>query len=104
MAYVVILHLSAAHESSLPELLQARTSIPVTQVTEPVKVEPNHVYVIPPLKYLVMADGMIRLTDPQRSRGAHTSIDLFFRTLADAHGKDGVAILLSGTGADGTIG
>ncbi|MBV8359940.1 MAG: chemotaxis protein, partial [Deltaproteobacteria bacterium] len=104
MAYVVILHLSAAHESSLPELLQARANIPVTQITGPVKVEANHVYVIPPLKYLVMADGMIRLTDPQRMRGAHTSIDLFFRTLADAYGKNAFAILLSGTGADGTIG
>jgi two-component system, chemotaxis family, CheB/CheR fusion protein len=104
MAYVVILHLSAAHESNLPELLQARAKIPVTQVTGPVRVEANHVYVIPPQKYLVMADGMIRLTDPQRTRGAHTSIDLFFRTLADAYGKNALAILLSGTGADGTLG
>ncbi|MBV8357629.1 MAG: chemotaxis protein CheB, partial [Deltaproteobacteria bacterium] len=104
MAYVVILHLSAEHESSLPELLQSRTKLPVTQVRDPVKVEPNHVYVIPPAKYLMMSDGMIRLTEPERSRGHHTSIDLFFRTLADAYGKDAIAIVLSGVGADGTIG
>src|SRR5215469_3712379 len=104
MAYVVILHLSPQHESSLPELLQSRTTLPVTQVTEPVKVQPNHVYVIPPLKYLIMSDGMIRLTEPERTHGHPTSIDLFFRTLADAYGKDCVAILLSGVGADGTIG
>jgi len=104
IAYVVVLHLSPQHESNLPALLQSKTSLPVTQVTEPLKVEPNHVYVIPPLKYLVMADGMIKLTDPERSRGQHTSIDLFFRTLADAYGKDAAAILMSGTGVDGTIG
>src|SRR5215470_14132258 len=104
MAYVVILHLSPQHESTLPELLQSRTMLPVTQVTEPVKVQPNHVYVIPPLKYLIMSDGMIRLTEPERTHGHPTSIDLFFRTLADAYGKDAVAILLSGAGADGTIG
>jgi two-component system CheB/CheR fusion protein len=104
MAYVVILHLSPQHESNLPELLQNRTMLPVTQVNQPVKVEPNHVYVIPPQKYLIMSDGMIRLTDPERSHGHPTSIDLFFRTLADAYGKDAVAVLLSGVGADGTIG
>jgi two-component system, chemotaxis family, CheB/CheR fusion protein len=104
MAYVVILHLSPQHESNLPELLQHRTMLPVMQVNEPVKVEPNHVYVIPPMKYLVMSDGMIRLTDPERPHGHPTAIDLFFRSLADAYGKDAVAILLSGVGADGTIG
>lgn len=104
MAYVVILHLSPQHDSSLSELLQNRTSVPVTQINQPTKIQPDHVYVIPPLKYLVIADGMIRLTDPERSHGHPTSIDLFFRTLADAYGKDAVAILLSGVGADGTIG
>jgi two-component system CheB/CheR fusion protein len=104
MAFVVILHLSPQYESNLPALIQNQTSLAVTQVREAVKVEPDHVYVIPPSKYLVMLDGMIRLTEPERPRGTHTSIDLFFRTLADAYGKDSVAILLSGTGADGTLG
>ena len=104
MAYVVISHLSPQHESNLPELLQHRASIPVTQVVESTKVEPNHIYVIPPSKYLVMADGTIRVTEPDRLRGAHTAIDLFFRTLAEAYGKDAIAILMSGVGVDGTIG
>src|ERR671938_647771 len=44
MAYVVILHLSPSHKSNLPDILQMETSIPVMQVTNPIKVEPNHVY------------------------------------------------------------
>ncbi len=104
MAFVVIQHLSPEHESSLPALLQTQTSIPVTQVTEEVRVEPNHIYVIPPASYLLLADGRIRLTAPERRRGSHTSIDLLFRTLADAYGKYAIAILLSGAGSDGTFG
>jgi two-component system CheB/CheR fusion protein len=104
MAYVVIMHLSPQHESNLSAVLQNHVAIPVTEVTATVKVEPNHVYVIPPTKYLVMVDGVIRLTQPERPRGGHTSIDLFFRTLAQHYGKDAVAIVLSGTGADGTLG
>jgi two-component system, chemotaxis family, CheB/CheR fusion protein len=104
MAFVVIMHLSAQHESSLPALLQTQTTIPVMQVTKAVKVEPGHIYVIPPHNYLVMADGMIQLTEPEQPRRSHTAIDFFFRSLANAYGKDAVGILLSGSGSDGTLG
>lgn len=103
MAYVVILHLSPEHESNLSAVLQSKTSMPVTQVTTAVSIEPNHIYVIPPSKNLVMEDGVIRPTEPEPPRGAHT-IDLCFRTLAETYGKNAIAILLSGTGADGTLG
>ncbi|HJU12183.1 MAG TPA: chemotaxis protein CheB, partial [Candidatus Binataceae bacterium] len=104
IAFVVIQHLSPQHESSLPNLIQTQTSVPVTQVNEDIKIEPNHIYVIPPTKYLVMTDGHIRPTDPELTRGSHTSIDLFFRTLAQAYGTNAIAILLSGSGSDGTFG
>jgi len=104
ITYVVILHLSPQHESNLPALLQNQTAVPVTQVTETINVAPNHIYVIPPSKYLAIMDGHIQLAEPERPHGGHTSIDLFFRTLADAYGKNAVAILLSGTGGDGILG
>jgi two-component system CheB/CheR fusion protein len=104
MAYVVIQHLSPQFESNLPALLQNQTTVPVTQVTEAARVEPNHIYVIPPHKYLIMADGWVRLTEPEMMRGSHTSIDLFFRTHAESYRKDAIAILLSGAGTDGTFG
>jgi two-component system CheB/CheR fusion protein len=104
MAFVVILHLSPEHESQLPAILQPNTLMPVIQVKETVKVETNHVYVIPPTKYLAMVDGEIRLIEPDTVRGKRVPIDLFFRTLAEAHGKNSVCIVLSGTGADGAIG
>lgn len=78
--------------------------MPVTQVTETLKVEPNHVYVIPPAKHLAMVDGHIRLQEPERIRGKRVPIDLFFRTLGDAYGNHAVAVILSGTGSDGTLG
>ncbi len=104
MAFVVVLHLSQEHESRLAEILQTTTMMPVTQVTETLKVEPNHVYVIPPAKHLAMVDGEIRSQEPQRIRGKRVPIDLFFRTLADAYGRHAIAVILSGTGSDGTLG
>lgn len=104
MAFVVIMHLSPEHESSLPELLQQHTAMPVLAVTTPVSIEANTVYVIPPTKHLAMQDGKIILTEPERPRGRRVPIDLFFRTLAETRDSHAVGIVLSGTGADGTLG
>lgn len=104
MAFVVILHLSPDHESHSADLLQNVTEMPVTQVNQSVRVEPNRVYVIPPTKHLQMNDGVIDLKDLPPGRTHHVAIDLFFRTLADAHRDRAVCVVLSGTGSDGTVG
>jgi two-component system CheB/CheR fusion protein len=104
MAFVVVLHLSKDHESHLAEILQGETRMKVTQVQETLVVEPNTVYVIPPGKHLTMVDGVVKLVDPDQPLGRRVPIDLLFRTLGDAHGKNSVCIVLSGTGSDGTLG
>jgi len=102
VAWVVIMHLDAERESRLPALLQDRTPVPVTQVTHPVAVEPDHVYVIAPGHDLAMAGGMIVVRE--RRPGPHLPIDLFLGTLAAEQGADAMGVVLSGTGADGTEG
>lgn len=104
MAYAVVLHLSQEHESNLDAILQNKTQMPVLQVSEPIKVAPNHVYVIPPRKFLELEDGIIQLREPERIEGKRISIDHFFRTLAETYGTRAVSIILSGTGTDGTLG
>jgi two-component system CheB/CheR fusion protein len=104
MAFVVILHLSPEHESSLAEIIQAQTAMPVVKVTETHQVEPNHVYVIPPNSQLEMFDGVVRCVASNGKSGARVAVDTFFRTLADVYERNGVCIVLSGTGTDGTIG
>lgn len=104
MAYVVILHMPPEHDSKLAEVIQLTTTMPVRKVTETVLVEPNHVYVIPPERNLAMVDGVIELTPREASPLRQVPVDLFFRTLAEAYGKDAYAIVLSGSGDDGTLG
>jgi two-component system CheB/CheR fusion protein len=104
MSFVVILHLSPKHESNVAAVLQNVTRMPVMQVTEPIKIQPNHVYVIPPNKDLEMSDGMLQPSEAERLRGRHIAIDLFFRTLADTHKERAICVILSGTGSDGTVG
>ncbi len=104
MAYVVILHLSPEHESHMGELIQAKTTMPVTTVSGRVALEPDHVYVVPPDRNLFCAPGGLELMDRPSAGQNLAPIDVFFRTLADTHGAMGVAVVLSGTGTDGADG
>ncbi|MEN3362769.1 MAG: two-component system, chemotaxis family, CheB/CheR fusion protein, partial [Burkholderiales bacterium] len=104
MAYVIVLHLSPEHESNMAEILQTKTRMPVLQVTETLPIEANHVYVIPPTKDMVMHDGRLQVLAAARSRGRHTAIDIFLRTLAEVHRERAVGIILSGAGSDGAVG
>jgi two-component system CheB/CheR fusion protein len=104
MAFIIILHLSPQHESNAAEILQRSTSMPVVQVDARTAIEADHVYVIPPSHDLAMNDGHLELSEPTRINGMHLAIDLFFRTLAQVHQERAVAIVMSGTGADGAVG
>ncbi len=104
MIFVVILHLSPTHESTLAELLNRATVMPVVRAADAQKVEPNHVYVIPPGKLLTTTDGHLRLNKMETERGKRMTVDIFFRSLADTHGPHATAIVLSGVDGDGAIG
>ena len=104
MAFVLVMHLSPKHESNFAQLLQNATKIPVTQVLAPLAIEVDNIYVIPPSKDLLMNDGELVVQDLTRPRGRHVAIDLFFRTLAEAHQARAISIVLTGTGSDGAVG
>jgi two-component system, chemotaxis family, CheB/CheR fusion protein len=104
LGFVVVMHLSPEFDSQLGSIIQQKTSMPVTQVTEAVKVRPNHVYVIPPNHQMTFEESMLHLIPPQQGLGRRVAIDLFFRTLAHAYGQRAVCIIMSGSDSDGVIG
>ncbi|MFG0315022.1 MAG: chemotaxis protein CheB, partial [Phycisphaerales bacterium] len=104
LAFVLIQHLDPSHESLMADLLSKHTRMPVQQVDQTTVIEPNHVYVIPPSKFLRFKDGALHLEAPELERGQRMPIDFFFSSLAEDCGERAVGVVLSGTGADGTRG
>ena len=104
IAYVVILHLSPDHESHLAEVLQTSARIPVSQVGGRVRVEPDHVYVVSPAKSLTIHSGHLEVAERGGGADRRAPVDIFFRTLASSQGPNAACVILSGTGADGSMG
>ncbi len=104
MAFVVIQHLDPNHVGIMPELLQRTTAMKVIQVTDKMRVKPNHVYVLPPNKSMAILNGSLHLFEPIESRGLRLPIDIFFRSLADDQQENSIGIILSGMGSDGSAG
>ena len=104
MAFVVVQHLSPDHPSDLAKILRAYTAMPVAEVTDGVVVMPNCVYVIPPAHDLALMGLTLHLFEPALPAGHRRPVDFFFRSLAADLGDRAIAIILSGTGDDGTNG
>jgi two-component system CheB/CheR fusion protein len=104
MAFVLIQHLEAEHESMLTQLLSKVTQMPVAEVRKTTRVEPNHIYVIPANADLDLVGEVLRVSIRKAGPGRHLPIDHFFRTLAEAHGHLAIGVVLSGTASDGTLG
>jgi two-component system CheB/CheR fusion protein len=104
IAYIVVSHLAPDHKSIMGQLLQKSTKLPVVEAEEAMQVRPNHVYVIPPAKEMSILGGQIQLLDPAPNKEVRYPIDFFFRSLAQDQGERAIAVVLSGTGTDGTRG
>ena len=104
LAFVLVQHLDPQHESALAKLLGRVTRLPVHEVTDHQRVEPNHVYVIPPNSDLTLDGGVLALQPRPDTRAPHRSIDFFFETLARDCGARAIGVILSGTATDGTPG
>jgi two-component system CheB/CheR fusion protein len=105
VAFVVIQHLSPDHKSLMAELLSKRTRMRVHRAEDGMLVEPNSVYLIPPNRNLRLFHDRLLLTEQDRdARGINLPIDIFFRSLAEDQGSKAIAIILSGTGSDGSSG
>ncbi|MFW5660405.1 MAG: chemotaxis protein CheB [Oceanicaulis sp.] len=103
LAYVVIMHLPDDHPSLLHEILAKATDMPVRQVSGEMALKPDTIYVITPENELVLSDNTLSARPHRAPQGARAPIDLFFRSIAEAR-EDGIAMVLSGAGADGAVG
>jgi PAS domain S-box-containing protein len=105
-AFVVVQHLSPDFESLRRELLLPHTNMPVQQATDGLPLQPNQVYLTPPVHNLLTRNGCLHLVEqsPRPRSQVNLPINLFFQSLAKDWGERTIGIVLSGGGDDGSQG
>jgi two-component system CheB/CheR fusion protein len=104
LAFIIVQHLDPTQKALLPELLQRITAMPVRTARDGLRLQPDTVYVIPPNAELSVAGDTLKLTRPSEPRGLRLPVNVLFSSLASAQGERAIAVVLSGMGADGTLG
>src|ERR1700731_2905759 len=104
MAFILVQHLDPTHESMMVDLLAGHTSMAVRQAADGMPIEREHLYVIPPGTYLSVGNGALHLSQPQARHGARLPFDFLLHSLAEECGDRALCVVLSGTGADGSLG
>jgi two-component system chemotaxis response regulator CheB len=102
---LVVQHVDPRHRSLMAEILAKRTPMPVKQAVAGERIRPGHVYIAPPNRHLLVnADGTLELTQTELVHFVRPSADLLFESAAAAYGERAIAVVLSGSGHDGSMG
>jgi hypothetical protein len=86
------------------ELLSPHTAMTLLEAREGMPLEPDHVYVIPPGRFLSVRNGALHLSIPPASQTVRMLFDFLLQSLAEAIGERAVCTILSGTATDGSVG
>lgn len=101
-ALIVVQHLSPDFKSMMPELLSRYTALPIVPVLQDQPLRRDTVYVLTP-GCMLSIEGETLRTEPRVDHIANLPINKLFESLA-SWGPKAAAIVLSGTGSDGTAG
>ena len=103
LSFVVIQHLSPDYKSLMADILGKHTQMHVLQAENEMTIRPNTVYLIPPKNNMTIRDGKLYLNEFVHGMLNHP-IDVFFTSLAEEQKERAIAVVMSGTGSDGTSG
>jgi two-component system CheB/CheR fusion protein len=100
---VIAQHLDPNRTSHLGEILERHSTLPVITAKDNEPLHPNTIYVVPANAHVEIRDHTINLMPDVGGRPV-PSVDLLLTSAAKAYGERLVAVILTGTGSDGTAG
>lgn len=103
-AFILVQHLDPTHPSMMVALLFSQTTMKVLEARDGMRLETDHVYIIPPGRYLTVRNRAFKLSRTGISQPVRMSFDFLLQSLAAEFGERAVCVVLSGTGADGSAG
>ena len=100
----IVQHLDPRHRSLMADILSRRTALKVKQAQDGDHLELGQVYIAPPNRHLLInPDGTLSLTQSDLVHFVRPSADLLFDSAAASHRERAIAVVLTGTGNDGSM-
>ena len=104
-AIVVVQHLDPRHRSLMADILSRRTTLKVKEAQEGAQLKPGTAYIAPANRHLLVnPDGTLSLSQSELVHFVRPSADLLFESVAASYKDRAIAVVLSGTGSDGSMG
>ena len=103
IAFVVIQHKDPKSKSEMAHLLEKYTDMEIMEAEEGMKIMPNKIYTNPPASNITLSGNKFHL-EKRDTQKLNLPVDLFFRSLSTEAGNRSIAVILSGTGSDGSQG
>jgi two-component system chemotaxis response regulator CheB len=103
-AVFVVLHIAPYGRSAMPAILSRAGVLPATHAEDGEPIEPGRVYVAPADRHLMLEPGRVRLSRAPTENGQRPSVDVLFRSAAQAYGPRCIGVVLTGNLDDGTVG
>lgn len=103
-SFIVVQHLSPGTVSMMDRILQKACRMHVHLAEEGMELKPNHIYLNIPGMTLTVKDGKLHVLPVQSSNDLYTPINIMLRSLAEEKGPQSIAVILSGSGSDGSAG
>lgn len=100
---VIAQHLDPRRPSHLGEILGRHANLPIKVVEETSALEDGVIFVVPSNRLVEVAKGQLRLR-PARPGKVAPSVDLLLESAARSFGAGLTAVILTGTGTDGSAG
>lgn len=101
---VLVQHRSRESDGGLATLLQAHTSLPVTDVEDKTPLEGGRVYLAPADYHLLVESDHFSLTTDPLVRYSRPSIDVTMMSAADSCTAGVIGVVLTGANQDGALG
>ncbi|MCX5683994.1 MAG: chemotaxis protein CheB [Planctomycetota bacterium] len=104
-AIVVVQHLDPRHRSLMADILCRRTTLAVKQAEDGEPVQRGTIYIAPPDRHLLVnTDHTLSLTQSELVHFVRPSGDLLLESVAASYKGRAIAVILTGTGSDASMG
>src|SRR5881394_1286191 len=104
-ALVVVQHLDRRHRSVMADILARKCRLPVKEAAEGEHLQAGRAYIAPPDRHLLVTpDHSVSLTQTELVHFVRPSADLLFESVAASYKDRAIAVVLSGSGQDGSMG